>query len=194
MLSYIQGPKTAGSPLGYKTCRGQNFIQADLSLYMAITREQKKTITAKLRDIVENARTIVFVRFSGVTSEEANALRTACAAEGVGYMVAKKTLIRRVFGDSAVDGTLTDLEGEIAIAYGSDMLAPARVMGEQEKALDGRLSIVGGVFENAFAPQEKMQSIAAIPPMEVLYGQFVMVINSPIQQCASVFSRIADTK
>lgn len=74
-------------------------------------------------------------------------------------------------------------------------MAPARVMGEQGKALGGdRLSIVGGVFEGAIVSLEKMQSIAAIPPIKTLYAQFLMVIRAPVQGCASVLSQIADTK
>ena len=161
---------------------------------MALSRTKKETIVSALRDIVKSARTVVFVRFNGVTSEEANALRSACDSEDVGYMVAKKTLIKRVFDGASFDGSLSDMEGEIAVAYGSDMLAPARIMGEQGKKLDGRISIVGGVFENAFVGPEKMQSVADIPPVKTLYAQFLTVIRGPVQGYVSALGQIADKK
>ena len=133
---------------------------------MALSREKKEAVVAQLQEIFATARTIVFVQFSGVTSEEANALRGVCAREGVGYLVAKKTLIQRAFTDSSLNGDLPEMEGEIALSYGDDMLAPARIMGEQGKELSERLVIVGGVFENTLVPQEKMQAIAAIPPLK----------------------------
>ena len=71
-----------------------------------------------MKDIFQNAKTIVFVQFDRVTSEEMNALRGVCADEQVSYMVAKKTLIRKAFEDSNLDGELPELEGEIALAYG----------------------------------------------------------------------------
>ena len=96
--------------------------------------------------------------------------------------------------DGMVTGELPVLEGEAAVAYGSDLLAPARVLGEQGKKLDGRLEIVGGVFEGAFVGQEKMQTIAAIPPIETLYAQFLTVIRSPVQGFASVLGQVAEKK
>ena len=161
---------------------------------MAITKTQKEAVIEKMKGVIDSAQTIVFVQFDKVTSEEANTLRTACHTEKVGYTVAKKTLIRKAFEESGFSGDMPALDGEIAVAYGSDLLTPARVMGEQSKNLDGRLSIVGGIFERAFVSQEKMQSIADIPPMKTLYAQFLMVIRSPIQGLASALSQIADKK
>ena len=64
---------------------------------MAISRAQKEMAVEKLQNAATSARTVVFVRFNTVTVEEANELRGVCETEGVGYMVAKKTLIRKVF-------------------------------------------------------------------------------------------------
>ena len=161
---------------------------------MAISRTKKEVVIERLKDIFDTARTIVFVQFDKVTAEEANTLRGACADEGVGYLVAKKTLIRKAFADSSFAGALPEMGGEVALAYGDDMLAPARLMGEQGKVLGERLAIVGGVFEKALVSQEKMQSIAAIPPLETLYAQFLTVIRAPVQGFASVLGQIADTK
>ena len=161
---------------------------------MAISREKKEAVVEKLKDVFANAQTIVFVQFDKITSEEANVLRGACADEDVGYFVAKKTLIKQAFADSSIVGDLPAMEGEIALAYGADMLAPARVMGEQGKVLDDRLCIVGGVFENALISQDRMQAIADIPPLNTLYAQFLTVIRAPVQGFVSVLSQIADTK
>ena len=161
---------------------------------MAITREKKEAVVEKLKDVFASAQTIVFVQFNKITSEEVNTLRDVCADEEVGYMVAKKTLIKKAFEDSSIEGDLPEMEGEIAIAYGADMLASARVMGEQGKHLDDRLRIMGGVFENAIVSQEQMQAIADIPPIKTLYAQFLTIIRVPIQGFASVLSQVADKK
>ena len=161
---------------------------------MAISRTKKEAVVEKLKNIFTDAQTIVFVQFDKVTAEEANDLRSACAGEDVGYVVAKKTLIRKAFRDSSLEGELPVMEGEIALAYGTDILAPARVIGEWGKKLEDRLRIVGGVFEQELVPQEQMQAIADIPPVKTLYAQFLTVIRGPIQGFASVLSQIADKK
>lgn len=161
---------------------------------MAISKQKKEAVVEKLQNIFSDAQTVVFVQFDKVTAEEANDLRTACANEEVGYVVAKKTLMKKAFADSALDGELPDMEGEVAIAYGPDLLAPAQVMGEWGKKLEDRLRIVGGVFERALISQEQMQAIADVPPLETLYAQFLTVIRAPIQGFASALGQIADKK
>lgn len=161
---------------------------------MAISRTKKEAVVEKLKSIFSDAQTIVFVQFDTVTAEEANDLRSACADEGVGYVVAKKTLMKRAFADSLLEGDFPAMEGEIALAYGADILAPARVIGEWGKKTEGRVRIVGGVFERALVEQDQMQVIADIPPVETLYAQFLVVIRSPIQGLASVLSQIAGGK
>lgn len=148
----------------------------------------------KIRDSIAHAQTIVFARFNAVTSEEANGIREACAGANVGYTVAKKTLIKKAFESAEYEGEFPSLEGEIALAYGDDMLAPARMMGEQGEKVGGRLSIVGGVFEGAFISGEKMEEIAKIPTIETLYVRLLTVIRAPLQGIASVFDQIAEKK
>ena len=159
---------------------------------MAITRKKKEDIVAKVKDIIKNSKTIVFVRFHEVTSEEANDMRDKCFENGVNYFVAKKTLIKKAFTDEKLE--MPELEGEVAIAYGEDMLSPAQIMGEMQKGLKDRISILGGIFNGEIVSQEKMQSIANIPPLKTLYAQFLMVIKSPIQGCASALNEVAKKK
>ncbi|HEY4489405.1 MAG TPA: 50S ribosomal protein L10, partial [Candidatus Paceibacterota bacterium] len=56
------------------------------------------------------------------------------------------------------------------------------------------LSIMGGVFEGGFLSASEMNSIATIPPVLVLRGMFVNVINSPIQSMAIALNAIATKK
>lgn len=161
---------------------------------MAISRSKKEATVEKLKTAIAGATTVVFVHFDKVTSEEANALRGVCDHEGVGYLVAKKTLIRRAFEQVSFEGVLPDLDGEVAVAYGADMLTPARVMGEQAETLKDRFFIIGGVFEDAFVSPERMRIIASIPPVEILYAQFLMVIRSPVQGLVRALSQIAEKK
>ena len=158
---------------------------------MAITRSKKEEVVQKIKEIAENAQTITFISFDKVTAEEANTVRNACADAEVGYTVAKKTLIQKAFEGTTIDGEFPNLEGEVAVAYGKDLLAPARIMGEQSKALDGRLQLIGGVFEGDFISAEEMKKIAAIPPIETLYAQFLTVISAPVRGFVSVLDQIA---
>ena len=161
---------------------------------MAITRQKKEEIVTKAQEIFKNAKTVVFANFKGLTVAEANELRKSLRAQGVGYRVTKKSLIRRALQSAGFAGEVPELEGEIAVAYGTDELAPARELAVFMKKFSGHLAFVGGVFGGRYVDKAEITSIAAIPGMETLRAQFVQLINSPIQHFAVVMSEIAKTK
>jgi ribosomal protein L10 len=105
-------------------------------------------------------------------------------------------LVKRVLGDLKAEGDMPELPGELAIAYGDDLLAPAReTYAFQKTPRDkGSISIVGGIFDGVFKTQAEMMSIATIPSLQVLRGQFVNLINSPIQRLAIVLDEIRKSK
>lgn len=160
---------------------------------MAITKEKKVAIAEKLDNIKDNATTIVFVNFTELSVDQATAMREKLREQGVNYFVVKKTLIARALGD-AFEGELPTLDGQVAVAYGEDVIQPAQSILAFSKEYQDKITIIGGVFEGAFKDKVEMTEIAAIPPMDVLRGMFVNVINSPIQGLAIALDAIATKK
>jgi large subunit ribosomal protein L10 len=161
---------------------------------MAITKAKKAEIFANLGTIAKGEGSRVFVNFHGLSVTDTTAVRRGLKSEGVNYVVAKKTIASKAFSDSGITGELPVLTGELAIAYGDDLLAPAREVYKFQKTFKGKVSILGGVFENRFVGAEEMVTIASIPSRHVLYAQFVNLINSPIQRFAVVLDQIAQSK
>lgn len=161
---------------------------------MAISKQKKVEIIKKVSEIIKAGQSLVFVNFHGLSVSAVNEIRRALESKGMGYYVAKKTLIKRAFGDSSVTGELPPLDGEVAIAWGDDALAPIKEVYDFQKKNADALKIIGGVFEGAFAPAEQILTLAKIPSREVLYGQFVNVINSPIQGLVIALDAIARQK
>lgn len=160
---------------------------------MAITKEKKQTILNKLDGVKTDAESIVFVKFNGMTVQDTTAMRADLRERGVSYFVAKKTLMKRAFADS-FEGELPELEGEIAVAYSADAIAPAQSIKEYAGKYKDNLAIAGGVFQGVYKDAAEMTEIASIPPLPVLRGMFVNVINSPIQGLVLGLNAIADKK
>src|SRR3989344_2448949 len=109
---------------------------------MAKTREQKESVVKKVQEALKGAQSVVFVNFHGLPVAQSSAMRRELRKEGVGFFVAKKTLIRRALEGEKLEGQLPELSGEIALAYlpapagastlagrqagGADALIPAR--------------------------------------------------------------------
>ena len=160
---------------------------------MAITKAKKQDILAKLDGVKADSESIVFVKFNGMTVADTTAMRSQLREQGVGYFVAKKTLMKRTFGE-AFEGTMPELEGEIAVAYSADAITPAQQIKEFAGKYKDNISIAGGVFQGVFKDAAEMTEIASIPALPVLRGMFVNIINSPIQGLAIVLNAVAEKK
>ena len=160
---------------------------------MAITKAKKVDILSKLTEVKDTSDSIVFVHYKGLSVSATTAMRKELREKGVGMFVAKKTLMSRAF-DGAFTGTMPKLDGEIAVAYSADPMAPAQEMKEFGIKFKDKISIVGGVFQGAYKSQSEMIEIASIPSLHVLRGMFVNVINSPIQGFTVAINAIAEKK
>ena len=160
---------------------------------MAITKAKKGDILAKLDGVKSDSESIVFVHFNRMPVADTTAMRAALRADGVGFFVAKKTLMKRAF-DGAFTGDMPVLDGEIAVAYSTDAITPAQKIKEFSGKYKDNLSIVGGVFQGVYKDASEMTEIASIPALPVLRGMFINVINSPIQGLVLGLNAIADKR
>lgn len=161
---------------------------------MAISKAKKGAVIEKLRAAFKDAKSLVFVNFHGLNVANANLMRRALKSEGVSYTVAKKTLTKRALAEEGFEGVGPSLEGELALAWGEDLVAPARGIYAFHKKFPENLKIMGGVFEGRFMTAVEMEEIARIPTLEVLRGKFVNIINSPIQRLAVALNEIAKVR
>lgn len=164
---------------------------------MSISKTQKAEVIKELGKHIAESETIVFVNFHGLPVSQTTALRRELRERGVGYTVAKKTLIRRAVDSSGrqITGEWPSLDGEVAITYlnaaGGDPIAPAKGIHEFQAKIKEGLKILGGVFQGVFTGAEQMISIAAIPSREVLLAQLANLFNSPAQRLVVALDQIS---
>jgi large subunit ribosomal protein L10 len=161
---------------------------------MAITKAKKGEVLEKLKGAFKDAASVVFVNFKGLTVGNTTALRRDLKKENVSYSVAKKSLTRMALDDRKFEGTAPELPGEVALAWGEDLVAPAREVYAYVKKFPENLNILGGIFEGRYMSKAEIEGIAMIPPTPVLRGMFVNIINSPIQRMAIALSKIAKSR
>lgn len=161
---------------------------------MAITKQKKESLVSELDSLLKNAVSLVFVKFNRLTVADTTTLRRNLRDGGVGYKVAKKTLMKRVLGSKSIAGDMPELPGEIAIAYGSDATAPAREVYTFLKDHKENMEIVGGMFEGKYMSGVQMLEIATIPSREVLLSKIAFLLKSPMQRLAIAVNEVAKTK
>jgi large subunit ribosomal protein L10 len=158
-----------------------------------LQKSKKEEMIKDFEGAIKSSKSMVFVNFHGLKVSDETSLRQNLRKEGVSYKVGRKTLLKRALEGKA-KGEIPELEGEISIAYSADDTASAREIYNFQKTHKGLLDIVGGIFEGNFLGKNAMVEIAMIPSREVLYAQFVNLINSPIQRFAVVLDQIAQSK
>lgn len=159
-----------------------------------LTKENKKEVVSNIEEWINSAKSVVFVNFHKLSVADSGSLRKVLKENLIKFSVVKKTLVKRALDLVKITGKRPELKGELALAFGDDSIAPARGVYEFEKKLEGKVSIMGGIFEGRYMSREEMTEIASIPTLEVLRGMFVNIINSPVQRFAIALNQIAEKK
>lgn len=161
---------------------------------MALTKQKKSDLLSTLEKVAKESGSIVFVHAKGMTVADTMKMRDALAENGAAFKVVKKTLLKRALATAGITGDMPAMDGEMAVAYSKDLTAPAREVWNFVKKFEGKLAMVGGVFEGRYMDKSEITGIATIPATPVLRGMFVNVINSPIQGLVLALNAIAEKK
>ena len=152
----------------------------------------KQEIVAGLSDEFKQAQSIVFADYRGLTVEQDTAMRAALRKAGVNYQVVKNSLSSRALKDAGVEGVEEMLKGPTAIAYSSDdIVVSAKMVKEYADKFD-KMNIKGGVMEGKPIDIDEVKRLAAIPSKDVLYGQLVFGLVSPITCLAIALNAIKE--
>ena len=145
-------------------------------------KHEKEQVVAELTERLRTAETLIVADYRGLTNAEIDGLRTKLIEHGARFAVVKNTLTRRAAEAAGADALLALLEGPSAIAFvesGGDPVAVAKALGDT--ARDTKvLAIRGGVLEGAAMSAAEVESLAKLPPADVLRAQLVGAIVSPL--------------
>lgn len=162
------------------------------------TRAQKQDIVADLAAKLKASASSVFVTFKGFTVADEYAMRRELTQAGVKYFITRKSLMKRAIAESGAAGTLPEIKESLAVVHLTNgdtdiTLTPRSIYSYVSKFKD-KLAIVAGIVEGKCVSGDEIVALATIPPVPVLRGMFVNVINSPIQGFVVALSKISEKK
>lgn len=153
-------------------------------------KEQKEKVVEELAGRLKAADTLLVADYRGLTMPQIDALRSRLLESGAKFTVVKNTLTRRAAEEAGADALLTLLEGPTAIAFleaDGDMLAAAKALADMARE-SKVLAIRGGVLEGRIVTAEEVESLATLPPLEILRGQVLGAIVAPLTSFAGLVS------
>lgn len=110
-----------------------------------LLKSKKEKIVKDLGSDLKDAASVVFVNFHGLTVGPETNLRKDLRNQGVGYKVSRKTLLKRALNGLA-EGEIPNLNGEVAVAYSKDSIAPAREIYNFQKSQQRYAKYLGRYF------------------------------------------------
>jgi large subunit ribosomal protein L10 len=147
-----------------------------------VKKEDKEQIVRELTERLRSSDTLLVADYRGLTMPQIDALRSRLLESGARFTVVKNTLTRRAAEAAGADALLTLLEGPSAIAFleaDGDMVAAAKALADM--ARESRvLEIRGGVLQGRTMSAAEVESLATLPPTDVLRGQVLAAIIGPL--------------
>ncbi len=146
---------------------------------MAITKEKKKEIVKSLRKDLSEQKIVLFVGFKGLGGEDAYSIRKELRNAGAKVFVTRKTLAKLAFEKEGIDFDPLSLEGEVGFVFGfDDGVGTAKSVHQFIK--EGKISVLGGLFEEKFLSSEEVMQIATLPSREELLAKLLSTMSAPV--------------
>ena len=145
-------------------------------------KSDKERVVAELAERLRTSETLIVADYRGLTNSEIDGLRSKLLEHGARFAVVKNTLTRRAAETAGADALLALLEGPSAIAFvesGGDPIAVAKALADAATSTKV-LAIRGGVLEGKSLTGAEVESLAKLPPADVIRAQLVGAIVSPL--------------
>ncbi len=153
-------------------------------------KEDKEQVVAELAERLRRSQTLIVADYRGLTMLQIDGLRGELLKHGARFAVVKNTLTRRAAEAAGADALLALLEGPSAIAFlesDGDPVAVAKAFSEAARTTR-ILAVRGGVLEGVALTAEQVDSLAKLPPAEVLHAQAVGVLAGPLTTVVGIFA------
>ncbi len=148
-----------------------------------MNKEQKAERVAQIATAIRESEAVFAVDYRGISVPQAAELRSKLIEAGARFSVVKNTLTERAVDDVGADTLKEFLEGPTAFTFvladGGDVAMAAKALSQFRRANDV-LEFKGGIMGGEPLSIEQFESIARLPALEVLHGQVVGVLASPI--------------
>jgi len=153
----------------------------------------KKAVVAEIADKMKESQSTVIVEYRGLSVAEVTTLRRELRSEGVEFKVYKNSLAQRAAQAAGAEELVKDLVGPNAIAFGSDAVAPARVLAKFAKKHEA-LVLKSGIVEGKVVTLDTIQKLSVLPNREGMIAKFMGCLQSPVRKFACALNAVKEQK
>jgi large subunit ribosomal protein L10 len=145
-----------------------------------VKKEQKAAVVERIASQLESAEAVIAVDYRGLSVKQAVDLRKSLTDADARFQVAKNTLTERAAEKAGADPIKPLLEGPTALTFvNGDVALAAKVLATFRRQ-NGVLAFKGGQMGGEALSIDQIEAIARLPVRDVLFGQFVGLVASPL--------------
>ncbi|MDB5471423.1 MAG: ribosomal protein [Caulobacter sp.] len=149
-------------------------------------RAQKQESIETLKGVFAGAGAVVVTHYTGMTVAEMTDLRGRLRKESATFQVVKNTLVQKALDGVAGDKGNALFTGPVAIAFGKDPVAAAKIVTQYAKEND-KLKLVGGLLgQTTVLDEAAVRSLATLPSLDEIRGKLIGLLNAPATKIAGV--------
>jgi large subunit ribosomal protein L10 len=147
-----------------------------------VNRDQKATAVAEIAEQIKGSEAVFAIDYRGITVAQVADLRTKLRDNDATFRVVKNTLTERAADQADAEGLKTLLEGPTALTFvRGDAAGAAKTIADFQRSTGGELlPFKGGLMNGESLDSAQLTAISKLPSRQVLYGQLVGMVASPI--------------
>ena len=150
-----------------------------------MNREQKAQVIEEVAGAISESEAIFAVDYRGISVPQAAELRTRLREADATFRIVKNTLSERAADQAGAEGLKELLAGPTAMTFvRGDAAAAAKALSDFARTT-GFLAFKGGWMNGNALSAEQIVAISRLPSREVLYGQLVGLVASPLTGLAA---------
>jgi large subunit ribosomal protein L10 len=145
-----------------------------------MNRDQKAAVVEELAGQLQGAEAVFAVDYRGISVPQAAELRGRLREAEAVFRIVKNSLTERASDAAGIPELKPMLDGPTALAFVSGDAALAAKALNDAARLFGTLDFKGGLMNGSTLTADDVRTIARLPARDVLHGQLVGTIASPL--------------
>ena len=159
---------------------------------MSASQEARKELSKVICEKIKSAKSVVFVKSTGLTVAEDTALRREFRKQNVEYRVYKNTLIKYALHDLGITDFDEDLKGPTSVAFAEDEVSAAKIAYEAVKKYENKFELKSGYVDGARLDVDGVKKFATIPSKNELYSMLAGTLSNFTRGLAVAIKAVAD--
>ncbi|HTY96960.1 MAG TPA: 50S ribosomal protein L10 [Solirubrobacteraceae bacterium] len=145
-----------------------------------MNRDQKATAIADIAERIGDSQAIFAVDYRGITVAQIAELRSNLRAADATFAVVKNSLTERAADEVGAEVLKEFLAGPTALTFvRGDAAVAAKAIADYARTTQ-LLPFKGGLMDGSPLDVDQIRALSKLPSREVLYGQLVGVVASPV--------------